>query len=115
MQKLQTRVTGIDQGTVELFAEFDTGGDMWTGSGDRKRAVEVRFSEPYRSIPVVHASVTLFDVKSGANHRFQLLVEDVTAEGFWLVGKTWGDTQLARCSASWMAIGALQDDLDWEI
>ena len=53
MRKLQAHLIGIDQGKTEVFSEFETGGEMWTGSGARERRQAVVFSEPFRSAPVV--------------------------------------------------------------
>jgi hypothetical protein len=39
----------------------------------------------------------------------------VTAEGFEIVFRTWGDTRIARVRADWLAIGALPNDDDWEV
>jgi len=47
--------------------------------------------------------------------RADLRSENVTKEGFELVFRTWGDTRIARVRASWMAIGPLPQQDDWEL
>jgi hypothetical protein len=36
MKHLSSHPIGMDQGTFELFSDFQDGGEMWTGSGPRK-------------------------------------------------------------------------------
>jgi hypothetical protein len=39
----------------------------------------------------------------------------VTAEGFVIVFRTWGDTRVARVRADWLAIGGCANDDDWDV
>jgi hypothetical protein len=49
------------------------------------------------------------------NSRVDLVAENITTEGFHIVFRTWGDTRIARVRADWMAIGAVQDEDNWEV
>lgn len=115
MKKLYSTVTGIDQGAVPLFSDFEEGGDMWSGHGERERRVSVSFSEPFKSPPAVSVTMELLDMHNGANHRTVLLAENVTQEGFDIVFRTWGDTRIARARAAWTAVGEARGDEDWDI
>ncbi|HBM60972.1 H-type lectin domain-containing protein [Salipiger marinus] len=115
MRRIRASVIGIDQGTEDLFSDFATGGDMWTGSGPRERRKPVTFSEPYRQPPVVQVAVSLWDVDHGANLRADLLAENVTEQGFDLVFRTWSDTRVARARMTWLAIGEIGSDDDWQV
>lgn len=115
MKRFNNHLVGIDQGDVVLFADFENGGDMWTGSGPRERRHEVRFSEAFRSDPVVHTSISLWDVDTKSPVRVEVLAESITPEGFEIVFRTWLDTRVARVRVAWMAIGELPNDDDWEI
>jgi hypothetical protein len=115
MKRFHNHLVAIDQGDVVLFADFEDGGEMWTGTGLRERRQKVQFSEPFRSEPAVHVSISLWDVDTGSAVRAETAAESITPEGFELVFRTWLDTRVARVRVAWMAIGELPHDDDWEI
>ncbi len=115
MRRFKASIIGVDQGNEEVFSDFRTGGDMWTGEGARERRKRVSFSEPFRSKPVVHVSLSLWDINQGANVRADLTAEKISEKGFDLVFRTWSDTRVARVRMSWMAIGELPSEDDWEV
>jgi hypothetical protein len=88
---------------------------MWSGSGDRERRKWVGFDPFYQKPPTVHVSISLWDVASGANTRAEVCAETVGTEGFELVFRTWSDTRVARARMSWIAIGELPGDEDWDV
>jgi hypothetical protein len=49
------------------------------------------------------------------NSRADLSTENITAEGFHLVFKTWGDTRVTRVRADWTAMGRAKDAEDWDL
>jgi hypothetical protein len=57
----------------------------------------------------------MIDMSNAANARADLQSENVTASGFDIVFKTWGDTQVARCRVAWQSIGPIQTDDVWEL
>lgn len=115
MKRLHSSRIGIDQGSRILFSDFENGGPMWTGSGPRVARHRVVFSEPFAGVPAVSVGLSMWDIDRRTNPRLDLAAENVTAEGFDLVFRTWGDTRIARVRADWLAIGALPDDDLWEI
>lgn len=115
MKRFNNHLVAIDQGDVVLFADFEHGGDMWTGTGPRERRLEVRFSEEFRSEPAVHVSISLWDVDTGSAVRAEVTAEAITAKGFEIVFRTWLDTRVARVRVAWMAIGELPHEDDWEL
>ncbi|MEM7439285.1 MAG: H-type lectin domain-containing protein [Pseudomonadota bacterium] len=115
MKKLYSSVTGIDQGTVALFSDFEDGGDMWSSDGDRERRLRIDFSEAFKAAPAVTVALELLDMHNGANLRHVITAQEITETGFDIVFRTWGDTRIARARASWMAIGEARGDEDWEI
>lgn len=115
MKKLRSHNVGVDQGTLLLFSDFEDGGAMWTGEGQRAHETAVVFSGRFREPPVVHVSLSLWDMDQEHNHRADLTATDVTETGFTIVFKTWGDSRIARVRADWLAIGALDDELDWDV
>ncbi|MBW4982672.1 H-type lectin domain-containing protein [Mameliella sp. CS4] len=115
MQKLTGSRVGIDQGDEEVFSEFATGGDMWTGEGSRERRKSVTFSEPFRTPPTVQVAMSLWDIDQRANVRADVAAENVTRTGCDLVFRTWGDTRVARVRMSWLAIGEAKSEDDWDL
>ncbi|WP_342354303.1 H-type lectin domain-containing protein [Thalassovita gelatinovora] len=108
-------MTGIDQGDVVLFTDFEDGGEMWTGAGNRERRQKVTFSEPFKSAPAVTCSVSLWDVDYSTNIRSDVYAQEITEKDFDIVFNTWDNTRIARIRVSWMAIGELRDDDEWDI
>lgn len=114
MQRLRNPRTGVDQGDLVLFSEFDSGGSMWTGEGARERRKAVKFKDSYRQPPVVHVSISLWDMGTDAAIRAELVAENITTTGFDVVFRTWGDSRVARLRAAWIAVGELPFDDDWD-
>ncbi len=115
MKSFRTHPIGVAQGEEVLFSEFAEGGDMWTGEGPRERRTPIKFSEPFRSAPIVQIGVSLWDVDTSSALRAELSAENVTQEGFEAVFRTWSDTRIARIRAAWMAIGEVPHEDDWDI
>ncbi len=115
MKKFLKQAIGIDQGEAALFSDYEDGGDMWTGNGPRERRLAVKFRESYQSPPVVHVALSMWDMDSATNARADISAENITAEGFDMVFKTWGDSRIARARARWMAMGAVAHDDDWQL
>lgn len=115
MKRLRNHLIGVDQGSRILFSDFEDGGKMWTGHGARLHREKILFSEGFRQPPVVHVTLSMFDMDQKTNQRADLSSEEVDADGFVVVFRTWGDTRVARVRASWMAIGEVRHDDDWEL
>lgn len=115
MKKLDTRLIGIDQGETVLFSDYESGGDMWTGEGERARRHSIRFAERFRTPPVVHCALSMWDIDSNTNARVEVNAENITEEGFDVVFRTWADTHAARARVRWMAIGEVYHADDWEL
>ena len=114
MKRLSSHTIGMDQGTFELFSDFQEGGVMWTGSGPRKVSRAVEFSEAFSTQPMVHVSLSMWDMGNDSNARADIRAENVTETGFDLVFRTWSDTRIVRVSASWLAIGEVADPDQWQ-
>ncbi|SEQ69085.1 H-type lectin domain-containing protein [Thalassovita taeanensis] len=115
MKRLKSHLLGVDQGEEHLFSDFEDGGEMWTGTGARERRRAVKFSESFRSPPTVMCSVSLWDVDYATNIRSDLTTDAITETGFEIVFRTWGNTRLARTRISWIALGELCDEDDWDL
>lgn len=115
MKRIARGMLGIAQGTVTLFSDFETGGEMWTGTGPRERRTPVRFSEPFLSAPAIHLSLAMIDSERRHNQRMDLSAAKITEKGFEIVFKTWDDSKVARARASWLALGEVASDDDWDI
>lgn len=114
MKRIGTGI-GILQGSRVLFSDFADGGVMWTGSGNRESRFLVSFKPPFRETPAVTVGISMWDMDHKTNSRADISAENVTARGFHIVFRTWGDTRVARVRADWLAIGAVKDDDDWDV
>ena len=115
MKRLRNNLIGIAQGSEVMFEDYETGGDMWTGDGPREAWHPVRFSDKYRSPPVVHVALSMWDMDIRSNHRVDLRAQNIRRDGFELVFRTWEDSKIARVRADWMAIGELLHEDDWDL
>lgn len=106
---------GIEQGDTILFSDFEHDGVMWTGEGARQTRVHVAFPQAFLQAPAVHAGLSMWDISNDAYARADISTEDVTATGFVIVFRTWGDTKVARVRVNWMAIGPVLDEDDWDL
>jgi hypothetical protein len=115
MRRLDSHLTGIDQGSIVLFSDYQDGGAMWTGNGPRELRRAVKYSEPFMSDPAVQVSMSMWDMDQKSNQRADISAENITCKGFEIVFRTWGDTRVARVRADWLAIGEVKGEDDWEI
>ena len=115
MKRLLSHTIGVDSGDVILFSDYEDGGEMWTGRGQRERRRHIKFSEAFKSDPTVQMSLSLWDVDAATVMRADMSAEAVTTTGFDMVFRTWGDTRVARVRIAWTAIGELSDDDDWDV
>ncbi len=115
MQRFDAQRIGIAQGSELLFSDFQTGGEMWTGSGPRERRRRVRFDQPFAAPPAVMVALDMWDIANDANQRIDIHAEEITPEGFEIVLRTWGDTRIARARAAWTAIGPVSDEDLWDV
>ncbi|HBE16224.1 MAG TPA: hypothetical protein DEG17_16560 [Cyanobacteria bacterium UBA11149] len=82
--------------------------NQWTllsGTGERKFTTHVDFKEPYKQPPVVVVSISGMDVRTSANNRLVVTSKNVTASGFDVECKTWGDSQIWSVFLNWTAFG----------
>ncbi|WP_417714590.1 H-type lectin domain-containing protein [Pseudophaeobacter arcticus] len=113
--RLGSSRTGIAQGDVEVFSEFDSGGSMWMGEGERERRLHLRFDDAFAAPPAVQVTASLMDMDHTAAYRAELVAEEITTEGFDIVFRTWSDSRVARVRAAWMAIGDMPFEDDWVV
>ena len=52
MKRMPSHTVGVDQGWLELFSDFQDGGDMWNGTGPRKVSRAIKFSEAFAAQPL---------------------------------------------------------------
>ncbi len=115
MKRISSGSFGIQQGSRVLFSDFADGGAMWTGQGDRESRHLITFKEAFVEAPSITVSISMWDIDNKHTSRADITAEMITAKGFHLVFRTWGDTRVARVRADWMALGALRDDDDWDV
>lgn len=115
MKKFGQHRVGVDQGSLMMFSDFADDGPMWAGSGPRESRQNVVFSEPYKEMPAVTVTISMWDMDQKTNMRADISAEKVTRKGFQAVFRTWGDTRVARIRVDWMAIGPVADEDLWDL
>lgn len=115
MKRIYASLIGIDQGTEMLFSDFDTGGEMWAGTGPRDCRVPIKFSEKFKGAPTVMVALEMFDMSSQSNQRVEIVSDNITKAGFDIVFRTWGDTKIARAKACWTAFGGVAAEDEWDV
>lgn len=115
MRRFANAEVGVANGSVVLFSAFDNDGPMWTGEGVRVERHQVKFTENFVGPPVVHVSLSMWDIANKGNQRADIQAVEISREGFVIEFRTWGDTKVARVRADWMAIGALRYEDDWDV
>jgi hypothetical protein len=115
MKRISSGSIGIQQGSRVLFSDFADGGPMWTGQGDRESRHLITFKEAFVDAPVVTVSISMWDIDFKHTSRADISAERITAKGFHLVFRTWGDTRVARVRGDWMALGTVRDEDDWDV
>lgn len=115
MKLFSTHPMAIAQGELALFSDFENDGEMWAGTGLRERRKPVTFDTAFRSDPLVHINVSLWDVDTASAMRAEVQAENITPKGFDAVFRTWSDTRIARIRVAWMAIGEMSHDDDWDV
>lgn len=115
MKRISSGNLGILQGSRVLFSDYADDGVMWTGTGDRESRHIVTFGEAFAAPPSVMVAISMWDIDHSRNARADLQAVEVTAEGFHILFRTWGDTRIARIRADWTAIGQVRDEDDWEV
>lgn len=113
MLRMSYSSVGVTRGSSLLFSDHETGGQMWQGEGPRSVRHQVTFATAFLSPPVIHVSVAMWDIAGGNNQRADISADKVTAEGFEIVFRTWGDTSVARIRAEWLAIGPVNHEDDF--
>jgi H-type lectin domain len=105
----------VEQGSRVLFSDFAHDGAMWTGSGPREVRHQQAFKDAFLAPPAVTVGISMWDIDHKTNSRVDISAENVTAGGFEIVFRTWGDTRVARIRADWMAIGQMRDEDVWDV
>ena len=115
MMTFDKTAIGVDQGEEVLFSDYEDGGEMWTGSGTRERRRHVAFGTAFKSPPVVHLSLSLWDMDSATNARADMEADKITETGFDVAFRTWDDTRIARIRVRWLAIGEAYHEDEWQL
>lgn len=106
---------GVEQGSKVLFSDFAHGGVMWAGNGPREVRHKQKFKEAFSEPPAVVIGISMWDMDHKVNSRADISAELITADGFEIVFRTWGDTRVARIRTDWTALGPVRDEEDWDV
>ncbi len=78
-------------------------GEEW--EAPRSFYTEVFFAAPFAYPPVVHLSLTGFDIDQAYTSRLVVRALDITANGFKAEISTWHDSRVYSTEVAWLAIG----------
>ena len=97
-----------------MFSDFEDDGPMWDGEGRRESRQRVDFPDASSRTrrPV---SLAMWDISNGANARADLRPKQIGPTASRSSFRTWGDTRVARVRTTWLAIGSVRDDDDWDV
>lgn len=115
MKRISDAAVGVQTGLVLMFSAFEDGSEMWTGEGPRMASQRIKFDERFLQPPAVQVSISMWDIEGSSNQRGDIQAVQITNEGFEIQFRTWGDTRVARIRASWMAIGAVPYQDNWDV
>jgi hypothetical protein len=73
-------------------------------SGDRTLTIEVTFDKPFQVKPDIVISVSLLDVASNSNIRYNVAAKAVSRDGFAISIMTWADSKILGIGGSWLAV-----------
>jgi hypothetical protein len=68
-------------------------------------SVEIYFSAPFLSPPVVHLGLTGFDTDQCSSSRLMVVAEQVSEEGFVARIETWRSSRVYSVALNWLAVG----------
>jgi hypothetical protein len=74
------------------------------GPGEREIAQYITFEKEFDDVPEVIVGLSGFSTTTGANIRIEIYPKDITEKGFWLMGRTWGDSLFGEVHTNWIAI-----------
>jgi hypothetical protein len=103
-EKLGSEVTvyQIDSGSV--YGDLTTPGwNLRYGVGERRFTMDITFAKPFKSAPVVRATLMGFDIVGGS--RLMVSEKNITPTGFQIEFGTWSDTSIYGLKANWIAYG----------
>ena len=115
MRVFDSGAMGVARGEEDLFSDFDTDGEMWTGEGDRAVRQRISFGGAFLEPPVVSLWIAMQDSTHDSNTRFDLRAEEVGRSGFTAEFRTWSDSRFARVRIGWLAIGPMANDDHWDV
>jgi hypothetical protein len=93
--------------SVGLTSEGWNLAEVPAGAPDLPRTytLDVLFPEPFNTVPLVHASITGFDIDNRDTARISVAVNNVTTTGFHLAVTTWRGTRVYSVEVSWLVLG----------
>ena len=83
MLRFSHTAVGVQQGDEVLFSAFEDGGPMWTDNGPRVERLRVTFADPFLGPPVIHVSLSMWDIAVNTTQRADVTAEELRARSWW--------------------------------
>lgn len=72
-------------------------------SGERSFSIEVNFDKPFDKKPKVVLSITMIDVDTKTNVRYNVEAISISRDNFTIKITTWSETKIYGIAGSWIA------------
>ena len=80
---------------------------MKNGSGERTAIESIVFKNELREPPTIQVSLAGLNTDSGFNSRIEVSAKNITLEGFDIVMRTWGPSNVHFVKVNWIALLSL--------
>jgi hypothetical protein len=92
--------------TGKVVVPSGPGTEVYRGSGDRGIFRQlVRFPAAFSAEPAVVIGLAEIDIDRDRDSKLRIEIHEVFPHGFTYSFNTWGNAQVTKASATWMAVG----------
>ena len=107
-QDLEQRLKCIEEDAIKIVAHgevMETNHEtLKNGSGERQVKKHISFQKALTAVPTIYTAISGLDTDSDFNTRIEVHALDVTRNGFNLIIRTWGPSNVPFVKAAWFAI-----------
>lgn len=90
----------VDSGEVSKVNDTK----MKSGNGERTAIESISFKQEQSKPPIVHVSLSGLNTDSDFNSRIEVKAENISKNGFDIVMRTWGPSNVHFVKVNWLAL-----------
>lgn len=79
--------------------------DEYAMEKPRRFVSKVTFDSPFSYVPLIHISISGFDMDQRDSARLNVCAEAINTTGFDIVVETWLTSRVYKVEVSWLALG----------